>query len=477
MKVSLIGSGYVGVVTGACLAEKGHDVYCVDVDKDRVEKINRGHAPVYEDGLDELLRRHVGTRLFAIQDLRRSVLDSDITLITVGTPFDGNEIDLRFVKEAAGEIGSTLADKNNYHVVAVKSTVVPGTTESCVLPILEAKSGKKAGVDFGVGTNPEFLREGTAVKDFMDPDRIVLGGIDDRTINCLASLYEVFHDVDFVRTSVKTAEMIKYTSNSLLATLISFSNEIGNLCAALGGVDVADVMNGVHLDRRLSPITSDRGRLMPAITSYLEAGCGFGGSCFPKDVQALIAHGRAAKQPMELLQAVMRVNRQQPHQMLEMVGKHFRDVTDVRFAVLGLAFKPGTDDMRESPAIPVVTSLLERGALIQAYDPAAQDAAQRIFGNGRIQYCGSLEQAIDNVEAILLLTRWDEFHRLPGLLEHLESQPFLFDGRRMLPRNSVQRYEGIGVEGERYDSSSGGTHIGPAEVLISSNYSANEVHV
>jgi len=445
MKVSVMGTGYVGLVSGVCLAEKGHDVVCVDIDETKIEKINNGIPPIYEVGLEDLLKQNAGTRLTATADLRSSVIDSDLSLIAVGTPFDGELIDLTYIKTVSRQIGEALRDKDGYHVVVVKSTVVPRTTDDVVLPILEAASGKKAGVDFGVGMNPEFLREGEAIDDFMYPDRIVLGGVDDRTHAVLEELYAPFKDVDVLRTNNSTAEMIKYTSNSLLATMISFSNEIGNLCASIGGIDAIDVVKGVHLDKRFSPILDDGTRIVPGFTTYIEAGCGFGGSCFPKDVKALIAHGRRVGESMQLMDTVIDVNREQPQKMLDRLSKHFSSVRDVTIAVLGLAFKPGTDDMRESPAIPVVKWLQQQGAKIKAYDPVAQHEAEEIFGFSGIEYCDEVFSTIDGAEAIMLITRWDAFKAIPRLLEGLDEQPLLIDGRRMIDKNSVARYEGIGL--------------------------------
>src|SRR5688572_22514763 len=236
LRISIIGTGYVGLVTGACLAEKGHTVACVDIDRAKVDMINRGVPPVHERGLPELLRNHAGHNLRATADLEFAVLGSDVTFIATGTPFDGNEIDLRHVRQAAGQVGAALKRKSGYHAVVVKSTVVPGTTDGVVLPLLEQASGKRAGAGFGVGNNPEFLSEGEAVADFMQPDRIVLGGADERARDALAEVYAPFgDDIPRLRTNNRTAEMIKYASNAFQATCISFSNEIGNLCATLGG--------------------------------------------------------------------------------------------------------------------------------------------------------------------------------------------------------------------------------------------------
>jgi UDPglucose 6-dehydrogenase/GDP-mannose 6-dehydrogenase len=445
MKVSIIGTGYVGLVTAVCLAHKGHKVTCVDIDSGKVAKINQGISPIHEKGLPDLLKEHVHVDLSATTDLNKAVLDTEISLIAVGTPFDGDEIDLSFIKEVASQIGKALQHKPNYHCVIVKSTVVPGTTDGVVTPLLEKESGKTAGKDFGVGMNPEFLREGEAVGDFLSPDRIVLGGMDERTLDMLAGMYAVFSGVPFVRTNNKTAEMIKYTSNCLLGTMISFSNEIGNLCAGLGDIDALEVMKGVHLDKRLSPILSDGTRITPSFTTYLEAGCGFGGSCFPKDIKALIAHGKKAGNPMRLLHAVMQINEEQPWQILSRLLKHFPSLAGIRLAVLGLAFKPGTDDMRESPAIPIVRSLMEQNAKIKAYDPVARHEAEKLFDHQRIVFCDDLAEALAEAEAILILTRWDEFRRIPDLIAHMSPQPLVIDGRRMLEKGKIQRYEGIGV--------------------------------
>ena len=238
MRISIIGTGYVGLVSGICLAEKGNQVICVDVDQKKVDKINKSIPPIYEKNLEALLKKNINANFRATTDLYQSVLETDISLIAVGTPFDGAEIDLRYIKEASRQIGMSIKDKSSYHVVVVKSTVVPGTTDEVVLPILEEASGKKAGKDFGVGMNPEFLREGEAIEDFMFPDRIVLGGMNKKSIDVLEKMYSVFDNIDILKTNNKTAEMIKYTSNALLATMISFSNEIGNLCAAIGVTDV-----------------------------------------------------------------------------------------------------------------------------------------------------------------------------------------------------------------------------------------------
>jgi UDPglucose 6-dehydrogenase/GDP-mannose 6-dehydrogenase len=444
MRVAIVGTGYVGLVTGACLADAGHHVTCVDVDAAKVGAINAGQPPIFEDGLQEILDRTVPARLRGTLDLTGAVRDAEMTLIAVGTPFDGERIDLSAVREAAAAIGDALGDTDAFHVVVVKSTVVPGTTDEVVVPLLEEHSGRRAGVDFGVGMNPEFLREGQAVADFKDPDRIVLGVEDDAAFAKLAELYAVFPSAPLMRTTRRTAEMVKYTANALLATLISFANEVANLCGTVDGVDVCDVMEGVKLDRRLSPTLADGTRVSPGALDYLDAGCGFGGSCFPKDVHALTAFAAGRGAPLRLLEQVVDVNEAQPLKMLDLLRRHFPELGGVKVAVLGLAFKPGTDDLRCSPALTIVDRLLAAGADVRAYDPVvgATDCAR--LGWDGVTSCASIEDAVRESDAVLLVTRWHEFAALPEVLAGLGADPVVVDGRRMLDAHSVPTYEGIG---------------------------------
>lgn len=446
MKISIIGTGYVGLVTGVCFAEKGHEVVCVDVDQKKVDLINAGTPPIFERGLEALLKKNLKSRLSATTDLHKAVHESQMSMIAVGTPFDGREIDLTFIKAVSRQIGLSLRSKSGYHVVIVKSTVVPGTTDEVVLPILEEASGKKAGVDFGVGMNPEFLTEGEAVNDFLCPDRIVLGGIDAATIDQQAELYKEFVGVEVLRTNNKTAEMVKYAANALLATLISFSNEIANLAAAVKDVDVVDVMRGVHTSRYLSIALPDGKIAQPPIVSFLAAGCGFGGSCFPKDVKALAAHGARHHTPMHVLDAVLKVNDAQPQRIVHLLKKQFPSLKGVRVSILGLAFRPDTNDMRESPAIPIVRSLLQEGAVLRGYDPVAADEARKVFSLQELELSGSLSEVLVNADAVVLVTRWEEFKRVPELLREVTPQPLFVDGRRLLDKTTIARYAGIGLE-------------------------------
>ncbi len=426
MKISIIGTGYVGTVTGVCFAHLGNDVICVDHGPKKVEMINSGVPPIYEEGLEELLKAHAGKNLKATVDYADAIANSDISFICVPTPTDDSgKIDLRAIKEASRSIGERLKHKPSYHVVVVKSTVVPQTTQSVVTPILEEASGKKAGIDFGVGMNPEFLREGKAIYDFMNPDRIVIGGDDPRALAAIKGLYSGY-TCPILEADTKTAEMIKYVSNSFLATKISFSNEVGNICKRLG-IDTYKVMEGVGMDSRISPY-------------FLNSGLGFGGSCFPKDVKALI--GKASEIDYEpiLLKTVLRVNEHQPAMLLRLLKKHVPDLKNKRVAVLGLAFKNDTDDIRESRAIPVIGSLLAEGALVAAYDPMAAEHMKNVYPN--IDYYGSADEALTGADACIISTEWAEFKKLDSFKNM--RNPVVIDGRKMVdPRGKNIVYEGL----------------------------------
>lgn len=443
MHISIIGTGYVGLVSGACFAEIGHAVTCVDLRPEVVASINAGCAPIHETGLEDLLQRHAGKNLQATTDLRHAVLHSDISFIAVGTPFDGENIDLTQIKAAAQAIGEVLADKTGFHLVVVKSTVVPGTTRDTVLPILEKASGKRLGVNLGIAMNPEFLREGAAVADFMQPDRIVLGTEDPYSLHLLEQIYLPFVTVPLIRTNTKTAEMIKYTSNALLATLISFSNEIGNLCSNFGDMDVIDVMRGVHADRRLLPRDTQGQPVRPGMLDYLMAGCGFGGSCFPKDVKALAALARQYGYSAQILEGVLEVNHKQPCRLIDLLHRHFTDLDGIAVAVLGLAFKPGTDDTRESPALPVIQALLQAGAQVRVHDPVVDASSANL--SHRVEVCIDLATAVKDIDAVIVITPWPQFEALEVLIAGQARPPVLIDGRRAYARERYTKYEGIGL--------------------------------
>lgn len=425
MKVSVIGSGYVGSVTAACFAEVGHEVVCVDIDGKKTEQINAGIPPIYEEGLEELLRKYAGKRLIATTDYEFAVNETDISFICVGTPSaEDGTIDLSIVRAAAASIGAALAKKEGYHTVVVKSTVVPETTEKFVLPILEETSGKTAGKDFGVAMNPEFLREGKAVHDFMHPDKIVVGAIDRRSGDLVSELYRTF-ECEVTRTNPTTAEMIKYANNSLLATKISFANEIGNICKKLG-IDTYEVMETVGKDFRISP-------------KFLNSGAGFGGSCFPKDVKALIGKAKAIGYSPVLLESVIAVNEKQPLLMTKILQRKIGNPEGKRIAVLGLAFKNETDDIRESRSIPVIAELLRLGARVSAYDPMAEENMKKVFP--AIEYFDKASDALKGADACLVMTEWDEFRDLDSEFQSMKRK-IVIDGRRVIKAKNID-YEGL----------------------------------
>jgi len=420
MKITIVGgTGYVGLTTAVGLASKGHLVFCVGRTKEKLEKISRGIPIIYEDRLDELLKSVLKKgKLIPTIDLTRSVQKSDVSFICVGTPSrqDGS-IDLTQVEEVAKKIGKALTGRKEYCVITVKSTVIPGTTEKLVLPALESFSKKRAGKDFGVCMTPEFLREGHAVKDFLFPkdQGIVIGEFDRKSG---AVLYEIYKDFDakILRTDIRAAEMIKYARNSYLAKDVSFANEISNICQELG-VDYLDVKTGMELDSRIGT-----GR-------FLSAGVGFGGSCFPKDVNALVAKAKEIGTKPRILEATLEVNEAQPATLIKLTKQVIGELKGKKIGVLGLAFKPGTDDMREAPAIKVINGFLLEGAEVSAYDPEALDNARRIFGN-KIVYVSKAKQAIASADACVIVTEWPEFAD-SRLYSKMRSK-IIIDGRRLL---------------------------------------------
>jgi UDPglucose 6-dehydrogenase len=443
VKVVIIGTGYVGLVSGVGLADIGHEVVCVDVDPKKVELINSGTSPIHEAGLDELLRKNISSgALSATTDIKSAIVGAEVSMIAVGTPLDGNEIDLKFIRQAAKDIASALQLAAEYHVVCVKSTVVPGTTESVVGKILEENSSRKLGVDLGLTMNPEFLAEGSAVYDFMNPDRIVIGAIDAPSSSVMRRLYEYFSFADFVHTTPATAEMCKYASNAFLATVISFTNEIANLCSEIDEVDVVDVLNAVYKDRRLSPITP-HGRITPGLLSFLFPGTGFGGSCFPKDVKALAFYGSSLNRPMIILQSVLETNQLQPAITVDLITQALGNLEGKRVSVLGLAFKPGTDDVRETPALSIIQILLEKKAMVVAHDPIAINSMKSTYPWLQVEYQSDVQDAVVDADAVVFATRWPEYLTI---YQNLKSRSVpVIDGRRFLDKQEYPHYRGIGL--------------------------------
>jgi UDPglucose 6-dehydrogenase len=419
MQITVIGTGYVGAVTGACLAELGHQILFVGRNTKKLDLIRSGKSPIFEPGLEQLLEKN-RQRIRTTTDLSDAVKQSELTFICVGTPSqDDGSIDLSQVREVSGTIGKSLGEDDQRHTIIVKSTVLPGTAETLVIPVLEKESGKKAYVDFGIASNPEFLKEGTAVEDFFHSDRVVIGANDQKTRDIVEKVYQPLHLPVFI-TAIRTSEMIKYTSNAFLATKISFSNEIGNLCKKMG-IDSYAVFAGVGLDTRINP-------------HFFRSGIGFGGSCFPKDVRALIAHSRALGVEPRILDAVIETNEDQPAALIELLKRHM-DLPGKTIGILGLAFKPESDDIRESRAVPVIEALLAGGADIVAYDPVAMDNFRRIFPG--IRYAGTAEEVL-RADAILIVTEWKEFSSLDY------HGKIVIDGRRIeKAQKEAAVYEGI----------------------------------
>ncbi|MBN2733728.1 MAG: UDP-glucose/GDP-mannose dehydrogenase family protein [Methanomicrobiaceae archaeon] len=422
MRITVVGGGYVGLVSAACFADTGHFVTIVDTDPVKVDMINSKKPPIYEKGLLDILKRTVGKNLSASTEYE-SVTDSDISLICVGTPpGEDGSANLEYIRAAASSIGTIIGKTTGrYHVVAVKSTVPPGTTENIVKPYV-LKSSKKTDDDIGFVMNPEFLREGLAVYDFMNPDRIVIGSKSRKAADIAEKLYSGIKG-EILHTETTAAEMIKYTSNAFLATKISFSNEIGNICKILG-IDVYDVMKGVGMDHRISPF-------------FLNAGAGFGGSCFPKDVSALVSLAKSKGINPVLLNSVLDVNENQPLKMVEILEKRTGPLKNKKIAVLGLAFKDNTDDIRDSRSIPVICALLKKGAQVSAYDPMATNTMRKVYPD--VEYCSSSSDALCDADGCLIMTEWPEFSELNDEFNLMKSK-VIIEGRRIL---SINEREGI----------------------------------
>lgn len=432
MHLSVIGSGYVGTTIAACFADLGHDVVNVDIDEAVVTAINDGTAPIHEDGLADLVAAHAGTggtgRLRATTDYD-AVRETDLTFLCLPTPqTDDGNIDLSIMQAGAEQLGATLAGKPDWHTVIVKSTVIPGSTDDVIAPVIEAESGTTAGEGIGIGMNPEFLREGTAVDDFLHPDKVVLGADDDRA---LADMHAVFKplieraDAPVVETDTRTAEMIKYANNSFLAAKVSLINDIGNICKEFD-IDAYEVADAIGLDDRISE-------------RFLRSGLGWGGSCFPKDTAAIRAAARDRDYEPLMLDAATEVNDRQPDRLLSLMDDHV-DVADERVAVLGLAFKPGTDDVRNSRAIPAIEGLKKRGADVIAYDPVAADNMREYFPE--LRSASSPDIALDGAVAALIVTDWPEVTALDTEFDTMAT-PVVIDGRRAIERRDGLVYEGL----------------------------------
>ena len=418
-KIAVVGTGYVGLVTGTCFAETGIDVVCVDIDKRKIDLLNNGHIPIYEPGLEDLYKKNVEKgRLTFSTSLADSIKDTDAVFIAVGTPPDEDgSADLKYVIGVAREIGKNI---DHYMVIVTKSTVPVGTSVKVKNAILEELAKRGEDVPFDVASNPEFLKEGSAVDDFLKPDRIVIGTESDKAQKVMNRLYKPFllngHPILFM--DITSSEMTKYAANSMLATKISFINDIANLCEIVGA-DVDAVRRGIGSDARIG-------------YKFIYPGTGYGGSCFPKDVQALVRTADENGYSLDILKAVESVNYRQKTVLYSKIHKHFNgDLKGKKFAMWGLAFKPKTDDMREAPSLVVIDKLLEAGATVVAYDPVAMEEAKRILGD-KIEMAKDEYEACIDADAMILVTEWSEF-RSPNfrVLQKLLKNKIVFDGRNI----------------------------------------------
>jgi UDPglucose 6-dehydrogenase len=439
MKITVVGTGYVGLVSGACLAEMGHHVVCVDTDKAKIDELKQGGIPIHEYGLESLvvenLRQH---RLEFTTDIRDGVTHGDIIFIAVGTPPDEDgSADLQYVLQVADSIGQSM---NEYRVVVTKSTVPVGTAEKVRGALRAALDKRGADIEFSVASNPEFLKEGAAVEDFMKPDRIVIGTDDERALALLQKLYAPFNrnHERVISMDIPSAELTKYAANSMLATKISFMNEVANL-AELLGADIESVRRGIGSDPRIG-------------YHFIYPGCGYGGSCFPKDVQALAKTAATNGYEMRLLNAVEAVNDDQKHRPVEkLVGELGEDLSGKTIALWGLAFKPDTDDMREAPSRAVIKSLLSRGARVQAFDPVAYEEAERIFAGEKnlSLYHDDPYSVLADADALVIVTEWKMFRGVQiSRVKELMKGKLIIDGRNIFNPQSVREhgmiYHGIG---------------------------------
>lgn len=429
MNIAIVGTGYVGLVSGACFAETGATVTCVDVDERKIEALRQGEIPIYEPGLDDLVMKNVKAgRLKFTTSLPDVINDQEVVFTAVGTPPDEDgSADLKYVLQVAKTIGENL---NRYLIVVTKSTVPVGTSLKIHDTIAAELERRGVNVDFDVASNPEFLKEGNAIKDFMSPDRVVIGVNSDRAKKVLTKLYRPFLINNFrvIFMDIPSAEMTKYAANSMLATRISFMNDIANLCE-LVGADVDKVRAGIGSDTRI-------GR------KFLYAGCGYGGSCFPKDVKALIKTADDNGYSLDVLKAVERVNERQKKVLVNKLLKAFAGETlsDKCVALWGLAFKPETDDMRESTALVVMRELLQTGCLVKVYDPEAMDECRRIIGD-KVIYCANMYEAAEGADALMLLTEWKEF-RLPNwdVVARSMRRKLVLDGRNIYDNDDLAEF-------------------------------------
>lgn len=445
VKVSIIGAGYVGLVTGIGLASTGYDVICIEKIREKVDKIRQGSPTIHEKDLEKLLSNTINKK-FNITTEIKSILETDITIICVGTySKEDGSIDLSQIENTAKILGEILKSKDTYHTIVIKSTVVPTTTRKKIMPLIEKTSGKKFGKELGLCVNPEFLREGHAVEDFLNPDRIIIGEIDSKSGGVLENLYKKFN-TKIIRTNLETAEMIKYVNNSFLGLLISYSNEISDISEKIG-VDVKDILNGLYSDRRLSPEINGN-KITPEILSYIFPGPGFGGSCLPKDISAFVKFAENIGSDTKILKSILDTNQLRPKHIVDYLENELGNLRNRTITVLGLSFKPDTDDIRESPSITIIKILLPKGAKIKVFDPVAMENAKSVLGTS-VTYSNSIQDSLKNSEGCIVVTKWQEFKAIKSeMLEKTMKNPLIVDTRRIFEPSQFKgkvKYIGVGL--------------------------------
>ena len=434
MNLAVMGAGYVGLTTAICLASQNHRITIFDIDNEKIKQIQNKKLPFFENGLQEILEDVISSKnLVAVNSLNQLVENTDGCFICVGTPTKDDSIDLTQIIDATEALANSVNENNkkNYQII-VRSTVIPNTTRNTILPILNERLSKQR---FGLCVVPEFLREGRALDDFMNPDKIVIGNFDENSALFVKEIFKNFKDkCEFVETNLESAELIKYTNNAFFSMLISFSNEIANISEKISGVDPYEILNALVLDKRITSTVNNE-KIVPNLASYLIPGCGFGGSCFPKDVQAILDYANKHEIHTPLLKAILNINAERPNKMVLLSEFILGELKEKKISILGLTFKPETDDLRSSPALDAIQILLEKGANVFAFDPILKSKPNSIKLLQNCTVCTTIEDALKDSDAAMIFTKWPEFKSLDSkFLKQFMKNPIIIDGRGFLAK-------------------------------------------
>jgi UDPglucose 6-dehydrogenase/GDP-mannose 6-dehydrogenase len=434
MNLAVMGAGYVGLTTAICLASQNHRITIFDIDNEKIKRIQNKKLPFFENGLQEILEDVISSKnLVAVNSLNQLVENTDGCFICVGTPTKDDSIDLTQIIDATESLANSVNENNkkNYQII-VRSTVIPNTTRNTILPILNERLSKQ---EFGLCVVPEFLREGRALDDFMNPDKIVIGNFDVNSALFVKEIFKNFKDkCKFVETNLESAELIKYTNNAFFSMLISFSNEIANISEKISGVDPYEILNALVLDKRITSIVNNE-KIIPNLASYLIPGCGFGGSCFPKDVQAILDYANKHEIHTPLLKAILNINAERPNKMVLLSEYILGELKDKKISILGLTFKPETDDLRSSPALDAIQILLEKGANVFAFDPILKSKPNSTKLLQNCTVCATIEDALKDSDVAMIFTKWPEFKSLDSkFLKQFMKNPKIIDGRGFLTK-------------------------------------------